>query len=253
MTRGALYERASRALVKGRGRVLRTLAATLPESVVFQYGCRSARRVALTFDDGPGPWTEELLSVLDRAKVRATFFVIGDRCAPYKRQLADMVRLGHDVCGHGWSHTRFTSLAAGDLEDELARTRAVLPISAGTRLVRPPYGTMSPQSLLRTFRAGYTSAMWSFDSLDYTRANAAEVARAVDPAKLRSGDIVLLHEDQKMTVDAVPEIIGRLRGAGLEPVPVTDILRPSSTTSDAEREFLRSVMTNEFVIPETWS
>jgi peptidoglycan/xylan/chitin deacetylase (PgdA/CDA1 family) len=214
-----------RAFIKGRGRVLRALADTLPESVVFQHGRRTSRRIALTFDDGPGPMTEALLSVLDRAKARASFFVIGDECAPYKGQLADMARLGHDVCGHGWSHTRFTELGPGVLEDELARTTALLPPSPGRRLVRPPYGTMTPRSLFRTFSSGYASAMWSFDALDYTRESASEVVRAVDPAKLRNGDIVLLHEDRRTTLEAMPEIIERLRRAGFDLVTVTEVLR----------------------------
>lgn len=217
--------RLARAMVKGRGRALRTVADMLPSSIVFQHGARSARRVALTFDDGPGPMTEEFLQVLERAKARVTFFVIGDECEGYARQLTDMARFGHDVCGHGWSHTRFSQLGPGVLESELARTDALLPSTPGRWVVRPPYGTMTPKSLLRTFRAGYASAMWSFDPLDYTRQTAQELVSVIDPGKLRNGDIVLLHEERRTTLEALPEMIARLRGAGFELVTVTEILR----------------------------
>lgn len=220
-TRGAL----SRALVKGKGRVLRAVADTLPSSVVFQHGLRKARRIALTFDDGPGPMTEALVETLAKAGALATFFVIGDECASYTRELAAMARAGHDVAGHGWSHTRFSQLPKGALESELARTEALLPDSPARRMVRPPFGTMTPRSLLRTFRAGYASAMWSFDPLDYTLPTAAEVVRAVDPGELVNGDIVLLHEERRATLEALPEMIDRLRGAGFELVTVTQILR----------------------------
>jgi hypothetical protein len=67
--------------------------------------------------------------------------------------------------------------------------------------------------------------MWSFDPLDYTRQSAAELVEAVDPAKLQNGDIILLHEERKTTLDAIPEMVERLRGAAFEIVPVTEILR----------------------------
>jgi peptidoglycan/xylan/chitin deacetylase (PgdA/CDA1 family) len=216
----------ARAFVKTRGRALRVLADTLPSSVVFQHGTRKKRRVALTFDDGPGPYSEELLDVLDRAKARATFFVIGDECQGRSKVLEEMVRRGHDVAGHGWSHTRFPQLDRATLESELARTASLLPASSPARaIVRPPYGTMTPRSLLHTYRAGYASAMWSFDPLDYTRESAADVAAAVDPAKLENGDIVLLHEERRTTLEAMPEIASRLHDAGFELVTVTELMR----------------------------
>ncbi|HVJ88476.1 MAG TPA: polysaccharide deacetylase family protein, partial [Labilithrix sp.] len=124
-----------------RGRALRLMADTLPTSVVFQHGSRKSRRVALTFDDGPGPMTAEYLDVLDRAGVRATFFVIGKNCEAHADALAETARRGHDVAGHGWSHTPFTELSRFALEAELARTSAILPPQEGrARMVRPPYG-----------------------------------------------------------------------------------------------------------------
>ena len=84
---------------------------------------------------------------------------------------------------------------------------------------------MTPRSLLRTYRAGYASAMWSFDPLDYTRESAADVAAAVDPAKLENGDIVLLHEERRTTLEAMPEIASRLHDAGFELVTITELMR----------------------------
>lgn len=182
-------------------------------------------KIALTFDDGPGPLTPKYLEVLDRANTKASFFVIGQNCARHADHLAAAARHGHDVAGHGWSHTPFTALRTRQLEEELARTAAELPPLRGrVRMVRPPFGRMTPRSLFASFRAGYTSAMWSFDPLDWKASSADDVARAVDPAKIRAGDIVLLHEERPFTLEALPRIIERLRDSGFEPVKVSELV-----------------------------
>lgn len=214
----------SRAKVWVRGRALRALADTLPRAMIFQHGRRDSRRIALTFDDGPGPLTQEYLDVLDREKARASFYVIGKNCERHEAALAETARRGHDVSGHGWSHTPFPDLSPQALEDELERTAAVLPVSPGARMVRPPYGKMTPRSLFGSFRAGYASAMWSFDPLDWQATSADAVVRAVSPSKLRGGDIVLLHEERRTTLDALPEVIRRIHDAGFEIVPVSELL-----------------------------
>lgn len=213
-------------LVKTRGRALRVLADTLPERVVFQHGPRRSRAIALTFDDGPGPMTAEYLDVLDAAGAKATFFVIGNRCEAHAEALAETARRGHEVAGHGWSHTPFTKLATDALAIELEKTAAVLPSLHGpSRMVRPPYGRMTPRSLFASYRAGFSSAMWSFDPLDWAARSAEEVVASVDPSKLQGGDIVLLHEERRATLDALPAMIDRIQKAGLELVTVSDLVR----------------------------
>lgn len=194
--------------------------------MVFQHGPRASRRVALTFDDGPGPLTAKYLEVLGRAGVRASFFVIGQSCQPHRAELDEAVRRGHDVAGHGWSHTPFPQLGRSALERELRQTAAVLPPSVAARsMVRPPRGRMTARSLLTCCGAGYTSAMWSFDPLDGDARTADDVARAVDPSKLAGGDIILLHEDLEATLDALPSLIERIRRAGFELASVSELLR----------------------------
>jgi peptidoglycan/xylan/chitin deacetylase (PgdA/CDA1 family) len=216
----------SKALVWGRGRALRAMADALPTGVIFQHGDRRSRAIALTFDDGPGPRSGEYLEVLDRLAVNATFFVIGERCAPHAGALAEMARRGHEIAGHGWSHTPFPKLGSAAIERELAMTAAVLPPPLGAwRLVRPPYGRMTPRSLAASAMSGYTSAMWSFDPLDWQASSAADVVAAISPAKLTGGDIVLLHEERTATLEALPTVVGRVRDAGFELVTVSEMLR----------------------------
>ncbi len=213
------------AVVRMRGRVVRTLADALPSAVVFQHGPRTDRLVALTFDDGPGPLTLDLLSVLRESCVQATFFVIGENCAGRERELAEVTRQGHDLAGHGWSHTPFTRLSSRALQDELERTGQVLAEApAASWMVRPPFGRMSPRSLLNTSRFGFTSAMWSFDPLDWTLNESRDVLRAVAPTRLKNGDIILLHEHSP-TLEALPDLIASIRSAGFELARVSDLVR----------------------------
>jgi peptidoglycan/xylan/chitin deacetylase (PgdA/CDA1 family) len=170
--------------------------------------------------------TPAYLEVLEKLGVCASFYVIGNKCEGHRAALDEAVRHGHDVAGHGWSHTPFTKLRRSEIERELAMTCAVLPRSGdAVRMVRPPYGRMTPRSLAASYLAGYTSAMWSFDPLDWDATSAADVVGAVDPKKLAGGDIILLHEERRTTLDALPRVIERLRGEGFELVTVSQLVR----------------------------
>jgi peptidoglycan-N-acetylglucosamine deacetylase len=213
------------ALAKGRGKTLRTLADALPQHVVFQHGARSSKKIALTFDDGPGPLTRSYLDVLEAAGARGTFFVIGNKCEAEPALLAEIEERGHEVAGHGWSHTPFPELASSALATELKKTTTALGVLRRTsRIVRPPYGRMTPRTLLASYRAGYASAMWSVDPLDWQKESAGAVAAAVFAETLRGGDIVLLHDDRKPTLEAIPEIVRNARLMGFEPATVSEVL-----------------------------
>jgi peptidoglycan/xylan/chitin deacetylase (PgdA/CDA1 family) len=151
---------ARRALKAARGFALRVAAEhILPDDVMLLRGPATGRRVALTFDDGPHELTPRYLEILAAAGARATFFVIGRACTEHPATLARIVRAGHEVASHGFTHTEFPKLGGAELRDELERTAALLPRPSRRPMVRPPRGVVTPRSLLTCFRAGYTSAM----------------------------------------------------------------------------------------------
>src|SRR6185503_870611 len=114
--------------------------------------------------------------------------------------------------------------SAEALKSELERTEALLPPSpARRRLVRPPQGATSVVSLLRCARAGYVTALWSRDSDDCRTRRPEEVAGRVAPDALGSGDVVLLHEGQSWTLEALPVILERLRAARYDLVTMSEI------------------------------
>src|ERR1700722_16499104 len=117
---------AVRAIKAARGTALRLAGAHfLPERVMLLRGPSEGRRVALTFDDGPDALTPRYLEVLGRAGARATFFVIGRACAEHPGLVEQMVRGGHEVASHGFTHTEFPKLGGRALRDELDRTAAL--------------------------------------------------------------------------------------------------------------------------------
>ena len=217
MTYRAAYRAGARALAR----------AIVPPSLIAWSGPASAasrRRVALTFDDGPTPLTSEYLSVLDAFGVRATFFLIGKFCDRYPELVSAIAHADHEITGHGYTHRRFTDLSTPDLRDELERTRSLLPDGGRHRpLVRPPHGAISLTSSLGCALAGYQVVLWSADSGDARTENADDVARRFDRG-LEPGAIVLLHEGQGWTLDALPRILKNLKKADHELVTVGELL-----------------------------
>ena len=112
----------------------------------------------------------------------------------------------------------------GLLEGELAQTEALLPRSGRRRMVRPPHGGVSLPSLVTCARAGFTTVLWSHDSGDSRTDSPDRVVRAVLNVRIPGGSIVLLHEGQKWTLDALPEIVHALKEGGHEMVTVGELL-----------------------------
>jgi peptidoglycan/xylan/chitin deacetylase (PgdA/CDA1 family) len=219
--------------LKARGRRgAKALAeALLPTSLVAwrepgtRRGQGGAGRVALTFDDGPTSLTRDYLAVLERYNVKATFFLVGELCARHPELVLAIQRAGHELAGHGYTHRRFTSLTPRALLDELERTRALLPAEPKKRpVVRPPHGSVSFTSTVTSASAGYTTVLWSYDSNDWATHQAADVTRTFETQPVDPGEIILFHEGQTWTLDALPRVIERLRGAGHELTTTGELL-----------------------------
>jgi len=204
--------------------------AVLPKSIVAWRGPEPQNRsrggrVALTFDDGPTPLTYDYLAVLERLGARATFFVVGEQCEKHPEIVAEIAARGHELAGHGYTHRRFTELSPGELTNELVRTQALLPARAQRRpLVRPPHGAMSLCSMLTCSRRGFTTVLWSFNSDDWRNKEASQVEEAFNERTPEAGEIVLLHDGQTWTMNALPRVIGALEQAGHELVTVGELL-----------------------------
>lgn len=188
--------------------------------------CTKLRCIALTFDDGPGPHTKQLLDTLAKTGSKATFFVLGPNVASQPELIKRMANEGHQIGNHSWSHSQLSRLSSKKVLSEVERTSAeVKKITGhGTKTVRPPYGDFnkSTRSTLAKFPSGEI-ILWSVDTLDWkTRSTAKTIASVKKEA--RPGAIVLMHDIHKPTVAAVPAIVKYLRDEGYTLVTVDDLL-----------------------------
>jgi peptidoglycan/xylan/chitin deacetylase (PgdA/CDA1 family) len=191
---------------------------------LLRRGPVTARRVALTFDDGPDDYTERYLDVLDELGVPATFFVLGKRAAAHPELVREYLRRGHQVASHGYDHTRFTKLSRRHLLEQCARTdQAIGGQLTGAPWVRPPHGSLDAASIVALRAAGYVVAMWSVDSCDYSEQDPSKLAERCAPSAIAPGDVLLFHEGQDWTLAALPRIVAALHAAGYELVTMHDL------------------------------
>jgi len=190
-------------------------------------GAARGRYVALTFDDGPGPATAAALEVLRRFGERATFFLVGRNLARWPGLPRAELRLGV-VGDHTWTHPFLTRLATSDMDAEIARTKAALARATGAvvRLFRPPYGFRDAAVDREASRLGMLDVLWSLDSGDSyppPGASAGKIVRTL-ARRVRPGSIVLMHENLRQTMDALPAVLRRLQARGLRSVTVPELL-----------------------------
>lgn len=188
--------------------------------------CTKLRCIALTFDDGPGPHTKQLLDTLAKTGSKATFFVLGPNVASQPELIKRMAKEGHQIGNHSWNHPQLSRLSSKKVLSEIERTSAeVKKITGhGTNGIRPPYGDFnkSVRKTLSNVPDGEI-ILWSVDTLDWkTRSTAKTIASVKKEA--RPGAIVLMHDIHKPTVDAVPAIVKYLRDEGYTLVTVDDLL-----------------------------
>ncbi|MDF2693582.1 MAG: Peptidoglycan N-acetylglucosamine deacetylase [Labilithrix sp.] len=184
----------------------------------------AGRRIALTFDDGPDDRTLNYLDLLDELGVRATFFLVGNASARKPELVREYIRRGHQIGGHGYNHDSFTHLRPAALVEQVERTNAVLgPQPTKRPWVRPPYGHVDALVLARLIAHGNMIALWSFDSHDYRVKDADALVARCAPENISPGDVLLLHEGQQWTLDALPRIVAQLRGAGYQLVTMAEL------------------------------
>jgi peptidoglycan/xylan/chitin deacetylase (PgdA/CDA1 family) len=191
---------------------------------IIWHGPTDVRRVAITFDDGPHALTEPYLACLAELGVPATFFVMGYYLERRPDIIGSYLRGGHQIAGHGFYHKRFTRLRPEELRVQLARTDELLGAAPHRRWVRPPHGALGPLDATTMLASGFTVAMWSFDSRDYDGAGAETIVERCAPANVQPGDVLLFHEGEQGTLDALPRIVDALRRDGYELVTMADLV-----------------------------
>ncbi|MEQ4721099.1 polysaccharide deacetylase family protein [Nonomuraea sp. B19D2] len=200
---------------------------SIPQAVSNRAGtvdCAKAKCVALTFDDGPGPYTARLLDVLRSAQARATFFTVGVNAAAQPELLRRMSAEGHLIGNNSWAHKDLSKQPTSKIADSLGRTADAIEAAIGQRptLMRPPYGAVSQELRDIAAQEGIAMVSWDVDARDQLEEKASDI---VDLAvrQAHPGAIILMHDIHRESVDAVPDILARLRGKGYSFVTVPEL------------------------------
>jgi peptidoglycan/xylan/chitin deacetylase (PgdA/CDA1 family) len=193
------------------------------------------RQLALTYDDGPNdPHTLRLLEVLAKHDVKATFFLIG-RYVKQRPDIArELVRAGHVVGNHTFSHPNLIFASARQTRTQLLDCQQALADAVGehSRLFRPPFGGRRPSTLRIARELGLEPVMWSVTGWDWKGKPAEYVERRVRQ-QVRGGDVILLHDgghstfgaDRSQSVIATDRLIDRYKSDGYEFVTVPEMMQ----------------------------
>ena len=227
--------------VHNSGPILRLTGSTVSDARL------PAKTIALTFDDGPDPtWTPQVLAVLDRFHVKATFFEIGSAVNEHPELTRAVVAQGSEVGVHTFTHPDLTTIPSWRRDLELTLTANAISSAAGTtpRLMRPPFSatpaavTDADLAVMRQAgEKGYLVALADLDSDDWRRPGVEKIVAAALPTGGR-GAVVLMHDgggNRSETVAALTKLIPKLQAAGYRITTVSDALGlPSGPAADTQ-------------------
>jgi peptidoglycan/xylan/chitin deacetylase (PgdA/CDA1 family) len=214
------------------------LHSMLPRSQLygasFNGDAPGSRRLALTYDDGPNDaHTSQLLEVLARHEVKATFFLLGRHVEARPEIARAVAEAGHTVGNHGYSHRNLIFLSSSDTRRELTRTSQAIEAATGIRpaLFRPPFGGRRPGTFAIVCECGMTPVMWRAAGNDWSAESAESIAQRV-MGRVKGGEVILLHDgghralgaDRSRTVRATEEIVRRCRDEGYRFVTVAEMM-----------------------------
>jgi peptidoglycan/xylan/chitin deacetylase (PgdA/CDA1 family) len=194
-------------------------------------GGTQGRDVALTFDDGPGPYTPGVLSVLEREHVPATFFVIGEELRYFSASTAREIRDGFVIGDHTETHPMLAHLSAHDQREQLFEQAARIELLGGKRpsLFRPPYGSFNTTTFHLLHQMRMLMVLWSVDTDDYRHPGVEVIVQRATEG-IKPGAIILMHDaggDRSQTIAALPAIVRAVRARGLHLVTVPQLLADS--------------------------
>jgi len=197
---------------------------------------RGDNKIAISFDAAwGGDKTEKILDILDEFGVKTTFFMVDIWTQRFPELVKEIAARGHDIGNHSATHPKMSTLSREKILQELTVMADNVEKVCGVRptLFRPPYGDYNNDVVLTARGAGYEVIQWSVDSLDWKNKG---VQPLIDRAtkNVKSGDIVLFHNDSKYILDALPTILKSYQEQGFTVVPISEILLPGETTIDAQ-------------------
>ncbi|HAM21461.1 MAG TPA: hypothetical protein DCQ04_04160 [Actinobacteria bacterium] len=172
------------------------------------------KTVYLTFDDGPGPYTQKVLDVLKENDVKATFFIIGKMIRTREADLQRVYDEGHATGDHTWDHADLSRMNATEIDRQLNKSAVAIGPKMGP-CMRPPYGALDGEARKLAVSYGMTPVMWTRDTNDWNKASESQIYNVLMGTK--PGDVILMHDgggDRSNTVAALRDALPKLKDKG---------------------------------------
>lgn len=195
---------------------------------------RDDKAVALSFDAAWGNEdTQELIDILNKYNINATFFVVGQWADKYPESVKALHEAGNEVMSHSDDHAHFAQLSEKQIKENISTSNDKIKKLTGTAptLFRCPYGEYNDTVISTVNSMGMSAVQWDVDSLDWKGLSASEITERV-LKNVKSGSIVLFHNAAENTPEALPSIIEALIADGYSIVPVSKLLISGDFTID---------------------
>lgn len=193
------------------------------------------KMVALTFDDGPGQYTMELLNCLEENDARATFFMQGINAQQYPDEIKKMKEIGCELGNHSYDHPQLPTLSPDQVKEQFEKTSSIIEDACGSRptVARTPFG-LQDEDILSYI--GMPCFMWNIDTLDW-KTKDADNTYNVTMDSVSDGDIVLMHDIHEPSVQAALRIIPDLVEQGYKLVTVSELAKAKGVTLEAGKSY----------------
>jgi len=195
--------------------------------------CAQVKCVALTFDDGPGPFTDRLLRILAGNDAKATFFLIGNKVAANPAGAKRIAEAGMEIGSHTWEHPNMTTIPPEDIPGQLSKANDAIVAATGRAptLYRPAGGLSNAAVHQAAARLGQAEILWDVIPYDWINDSNIAATRAVLMSQIKPGSVVLFHDTYSSTVDLVYQFIPVLKANGYHLVTVSQLLGPRAPGS----------------------
>lgn len=186
-------------------------------------------RIAFTFDDGPGEYTDELLDCLEENNAHATFFMLGQNVGSWESTVQRMADIGCEIGSHSWDHPNLYNLSMDSVAKEFSDTDAALEKACGQKasVARAPYGNWSDDIISTVGKPFFT---WSLDSMDWSYKDVNKDYDAVMNGDLTDGSIILMHDIHEPSVQAAIKMIPELVQKGYKLMTVSELAAAKGVT-----------------------
>lgn len=210
-----------------------TLSGHIRRADADTVDCAVVKCVALTFDDGPGPYTDRLLKVLADNDAKATFFLIGNKVAADPAGARRIADAGMEIGSHTWEHPNMTTIPAADIPAQFSKANDAILAATGQRptLVRTAGGLTNDQVLAEAGRQGLADINWDVIPFDWANDANLDASRQILMSQIAPGSVVLLHDTYSSTVDLTYQFIPVLKANGYHLVTVSHLLGPRAPGS----------------------